>query len=916
MTVEFTVLGPLEVCLDGVPVPLPSGRSRVLLATLLLRANVVVSIDELVDRLWDGSPPTPARAKSTLHMVVSRLRQALGVADCVRTSADGYFASLAPETLDLHRFRSLVDEKRFADALSLWRGPVLSNVASDSLHRDEVAPLLDEHLEVLERRIEADLEAGALTGLVAELRALTRQHPLRERFWAQLMLALYRSEQQAEALAAYRAVSGLLEDELGIDPGPALRELHDRMLRSDPDLTGPRLAVAVAPRQLPPGTSHFVGRSQELDLLGGLLGSAETTGGSVIVSAVNGTGGIGKTTLALHWANRMKDRFPDGQLYVNLRGFDPRREPLAAADALRGFLGAFVTDPKGIPDDGDAQVSLYRSVLSTRRVLVVLDNARDAEQVRPLLPGSPTCFTVITSRNRLEGLVVTDDASLVALDVLDEDESLALLGRRIGAAALAAEPEAVERIVALCGGLPLALAIVAARVVANPSSSLAAIADELSSERGRLDFLDTGDLATSVRGVFSWSYKHLSTSTARVFRLLALHPGASFTVAAVASAAAISVEAAQDALHELVRTNLLLGSGSDRFQYYDLLRVYAAEQVHEVESAAEQRLAQKRLFSHYLYSANAARIVELDWFTPHEPVLDGVVVLGAGSQAEAAEWFEAEHNTLVSLVHLAISGRFSEYVDVVHTAVWQFLDVTSRWEQAAALSELVLEYLEGVEDPYDCAHWLKIDLAASHGRRGRFEKAIEYSQAVLDAGRERGELHLQRKALNNMAMGYTELGRHQEAVELAEAALEVSSRDRGGMGRRIVLHTLAIIHGRLGEPDKAEACLREAIELNRQRDDTHAVSQNLAVLGATYCETGKWDQAGEVLVEALELSRVNSDRYNEATILSRLGDVLEAGGDEAGAGVYRKQALDVFTELDMPEAHALRARLVAGPAEA
>ncbi|MFD9734004.1 BTAD domain-containing putative transcriptional regulator [Umezawaea sp. NPDC059074] len=915
MTVEFAVLGPLEVRLDGVPVPLPSGRSRVLLATLLLRANVVVSIDELVDRLWDGSPPTPARAKSTLHMVVSRLRQALGDADCVRTSAEGYFASVAPGTLDLHRFRALVDEKRFADALALWRGPVLANVASDSLHRDEVAPLVDERLEVLERRIDADVEAGALTGLVAELRVLTRQHPLRERFWAQLMLVLYRSEQQAEALAAYRAVSGVLGEELGIDPGPALRDLHDRVLRSDPDLAGPR--PTAAPRQLPSGTTHFVGRSQELDLLGGLLDSAEAAGGSVIVSAVNGTGGVGKTTLALHWANRMKDRFPDGQLYVNLRGFDPRREPLAAADALRGFLGAFIADPKGIPDDGDAQVSLYRSLLSTKRVLVVLDNARDAEQVRPLLPGSPTCFTVITSRNRLEGLVVTDDASLLALDVLDDAESLALLGRRIGTAALTAEPQAVERIVALCGGLPLALAIVAARVVANPRSSLATIADELSSEQGRLDVLDTGDLATSVRGVFSWSYKHLSEPTARVFRVLALHPGAHFAVPAVASAAAIPIEAAREALLELVRTNLLLSLGSDRFQYHDLLRMYAAELSNEVEDAAERRLVQKRLFSHYLYSANAAKIMELDWFTPHEPILDGVVVVvGVGSQAEAMEWYEAEHNTLASLLRLAISGRFSEYVDVLQNALWLFMDMTSRWEQTVALSELVLEYFEEVEDPYEFAPRMKIDLAASHGRRGRFEKSIEYSRAVLDAGHERGELHLQRKALNNMAMAYTELGRHQEAVEFAEAALEVSSRDRGGMGRRLVLNTLAIIYGRLGEHDKAEGCLREALELNRLRDDTHTVSQNLVVLGETYCELRKWDQAREVLVEALELSRANGSRYNEATSLSLLGDVREAGGDEAGAEVYRKQALDVFTELDMPEAHALRARLVAAAGEA
>ncbi|MEU4742434.1 transcriptional regulator [Actinosynnema sp. NPDC023658] len=421
--IRFAVLGPLEVWHDGERVAVPAGRARVLLATLLLRANQPVSADELVDRLWEVGAPNPDRAKATLHMVVRRLRQALGEANVVRTTTTGYAAEVPPDALDLHRYRALAERGRHAEALALWRGEPLADVPSDALHRDEVAPLLEHRLDVLEHRIDADLAAGRARALVEELRALTRRHPLREKFWGQLMLALHRSERQADALAVYEEVRGHLAEELGIDPGPALRDLHRQVLENGAD-GPPRAGV---PRQLPVPPRVFVGRRRALRDLDDARSDP-----TVVISSIDGAAGIGKTALAVHWAHRVAPDFPDGQLYVNLRGYDPSGQPTPPTDVLRGFLEALDVPPERIPPTAEAQASLYRSLLADRKVLVVLDNARDADQVRPLLPGTSNCLVLVTSRNRMTGLVVQEGARPVRLDLFGRDEAVALLEAGVG----------------------------------------------------------------------------------------------------------------------------------------------------------------------------------------------------------------------------------------------------------------------------------------------------------------------------------------------------------------------------------------------------------------------------------------------------------------------------------------------------
>ncbi|NUT48547.1 MAG: transcriptional regulator, SARP family protein, partial [Saccharothrix sp.] len=533
MRADYRVLGPLEVLLDGEPVVVPAGRCHVLLATLLLRPNELVPADVLVDRVWDGEPPTVDRAHKTLQMVVSRLRGALGEADCVRTRPGGYEAVVEPDQLDLLRFRALAGSGDFGAASALWRGPVLGNVSSERLHREDVPQLLNERLGVLERRIDADLDRGLSGELVTELRSLVADHPLRESFWRHLMLALYRSGQQAEAVRAYQDVREKLADELGIDPGPVLQELYQQILRAEVS-PGRRWQV---PRQLPAGVRNFVGRDEELGLLGKASG----------VTVVHGVGGVGKTALVLRWAHEARESFPDGDLYVNLRGFDPEAQPVdpaAVAETLLVGLGV-----EEVPAGAEARFALLRTTHDDPRLLLVLDNAASPRQVVPLLPGSAGVRVVITSRNQLRALVSQHDATTVGLRQLDFDEARSLLAAVLGEERLSAEPESAREIVERCAGLPLALRVFAERVSRFPDTSLREFVAEL--DAARLDALSDFE-GVDVRAVFSWSYRALDDEAARMFRLLSVHPGRDFDVSAAAALAGVSVVRARRLVERLV----------------------------------------------------------------------------------------------------------------------------------------------------------------------------------------------------------------------------------------------------------------------------------------------------------------------------------------------------------------------------
>jgi DNA-binding SARP family transcriptional activator len=525
---EFRILGNLEAEADGRLLPLHGSSVQRLLAILLLDANRVVPLSRLVEGLWDEDAPDTAVKQA--QDAVGRLRRVLtasGASDAIVTDSAGYRIRVAADGLDAGLFEAEVAQAERAasdgrlavaaellrSALALWRGPFLAGMTGRVI--ESAATAWNERRYVVsEMYYDHQLALGRHREIAAELSGFTGDHPLREKPAGQLMVALYRCGRQADALALYDRTRRLLADEMGIDPGPELRQLHQRILRSDAALTAcpqihrergnaARHAPEAVPRQLPGAVRHFAGRREELEVLARLLDQVEDTVAAVVISAIDGMAGIGKTALALYWAHHVADRFPDGHLYVNLRGFDPSGSPVAPTEAIRGFLDALGVSPARIPAALAEQAAMYRSLLAGQRVLVVLDNAREVTQVRPLLPGSSGCLVVVTSRSQLTGLVVTEGASPLTLDLLADAEAQELLGRRIGLARTAAEPEATRELIELCGRLPLALSIVAARAAGQPRLPLTAFVTELKGARNRLDMLDVGDPAASVRTVIS-----------------------------------------------------------------------------------------------------------------------------------------------------------------------------------------------------------------------------------------------------------------------------------------------------------------------------------------------------------------------------------------------------------------------------
>ncbi|GAA2228110.1 hypothetical protein GCM10010413_25130 [Promicromonospora sukumoe] len=639
--VSVRLLGPFAVTLDGTPVAL-TPRLRALLAVLALDVGRPVPTDRIAAAVWGEE--RPADPRKAVQVLVTRLRTALG-ADVVRTTSGGYQLDVPASAVDVARFEADLAASAAADpaeeyrllrrSLGHWRGAPFEAVGSDLLVTADRPRLMEQALCAVERGADLALAGHApdLGELAAGLRELVALHPLREGLWVRLMAVLDRTGRRADALAAYQDLYRVLRDELGTPPGEEARAAHQRLLArpsdstaadgaaaddtaadstapdnrtpdgSAPNTTAPAGTTPRPPSMLPPPDGAFRGRAEALSTLDALLADAPR------IAVVDGPGGIGKTTTVLHWAHRVPDRFPDGTLYVNLRGFFPTNTPLAPAVAVRQFLDALGVPPGRIPDDADAQAALYRSVLADRRVLVVLDNARDVEQVRPLLPGGRHCVVVVTSRNRLGGLVAVEGAARLALGTLPPTEAEDVLAARlgsgqVGAARLATEPAAARELLALCGGLPLAHVIVAERAAGRPGAPLAALVAELHRHDSRIAALSAdGDRAA--RSVFSWSYRALGQDAAAVFRLLGLHPGPYLTVPSVAALAAIPEQRARAAVGELERASLLIELAPGQFTMHELLMDYANELV-SADPPEESGPAVVRMLDHYLGTARAA----------------------------------------------------------------------------------------------------------------------------------------------------------------------------------------------------------------------------------------------------------------------------------------------------------------------
>ncbi|GGM23419.1 SARP family transcriptional regulator [Micromonospora sonchi] len=927
MVVQFRLLGNVEAQADDNAIDLGHVRQRCVLAVLLVEANKVVHTDQLLDRVWMDRPPQ--RAHGTLYSYLSRLRRALSGADDVGIvrQQGGYLLNVDPMAVDLHRFQALVararltaddDEalRQFDEALGLWRGEPFAgldtpwfNTSRTALHQARLAAERD--------RTDIALRRGQHSSLLSELSRGVAEQPLDERLTGQLMLALSRSGRQAEALDQYQRIRHRLADVLGVDPGADLQELHLRILHGDREFAASAVpadgpGTGRTPRQLPPPPANFAGRVRELAALTDAVDRQVATGGGVTISAVGGMGGIGKTWLALRWAHDNLDRFPDGQLYVNLRGFEPAGAAMPPAVALRGFLDALGVPPGSVPADLDAQASMYRGMVSGRRMLIVLDNARDAEQVRPLLPGVPGCAVVVTSRQQLSGLVAVEGARPVTLDLLTAAEARELLASRLSGSRVAAEPASVQGIVERCSGLPLALAIVAARASAQPGFPLAALDRELAELQGSLDgFAGGGDPATDLRSVFSWSYRALGEPAAQLFRLLGLHPGPDISVRAAASLAALPERQVRPVLGELHRMQLLVERVPGRYTCHDLLRAYATELV-ESEPADVRRAALHRMLDHYLHSACSAdaRLSPLRDQLGLPPAEAGVRPEAPAEHAPALAWFTEEAPVLMRVVELAARHGFDRHVRQLAWALTTFFSRRGYWADLIAVQERALAAAERDGDRAAQAQ-AHLNIVPAYTETGRFELArahLERALALLDELADRvGQAH----TLLTLSWLSEKDGDQAAALHHDERALRLF-RDHGHQaGEARALNALGWDHAMLGEYQEAVRYCQQAVALQRRLGDLTGEANSWDTLGYAHHHLGHYRWAARCYGRALKLSRELGHRYNEAEALRHLGDTRQALGDHEAAARCWRHALQILTEIAHPEAQQLRDKLAA-----
>ncbi len=721
------MLGPLQAWEDGTPLYLGPPARRAVFGMLLMDPGALVRRDRMIDLLWGDSPPRTAVGLVQAH--VSRIRKLLNVGnrfggsdEVIESVGGAYRLSLSDTEVDLLVFRKLVARAAAARAggddvtagecyergVSLWRSEPLADVNLLCGHPG-ITALKQEFIEVLLRYSEVACALGQYHRVLSRLQALADAEELNERVHSHLMIALAGSGQQAAAIRVYEDVRSRLDQELGLYPGEELAEAYVRVLRQNVRAAGrgrievglPALAATMlmAPRQLPAAPRCFTGRADKLARLSALVERDLMQASCVVIAALTGMAGIGKTALAMHWAHQVADRFPDGQLFVNLRSSGPSGTPVAPADAVGGFLTALGVPPARIPPDIDGKAALYRSLLADRRMLIVLDNARDAEQVRPLLPGSPQCLVLVTSRNRLTGLAA-EGAHLMTLGVLTEAESRDLLTLHLGDGPATDEPAVISELTALCGYLPLALCDTAARAAARPGLPLAALAFALRDERRRLDALETGEPVTSVRMVFSWSRARLGSAAWRMFRLLGIHPGPDITVPAAASLTGLSPGQASLALAELCDEHLLTEHVRGRYACHDLLRCYAAEEASIREDQAERRAAVQRVLDHYLHTATVASgfLYPYRAEVTRTPPRPGVSLEEIGDPGQAADWFENEQQVLFAMIRQAAEGGYAPYAwELPRAAGWYFQDEAS-WQRLATAQESALAVAASLDD--------------------------------------------------------------------------------------------------------------------------------------------------------------------------------------------------------------------------
>ncbi|GAA3495618.1 BTAD domain-containing putative transcriptional regulator [Streptomyces prasinosporus] len=974
---EFRLLGPLDVRAGDVQVPLGGPRHRTVLTLLLLSPGHVVPVDSLIEAVWNERPPATARTQ--VAICIAALRKAFKKAGCpeeiIVTAHPGYLLRLGRHTLDTVEFADLVAEaeaavrderpadasRAYTEALRLWRGRPLDGVTGHRVE-DEARRLEELRLDTFENATAVRLRLGEHQRVLPDLAAMVRSHPLRERARHQLITAQYRSGRRAEALETFQEGRRSLVEELGIEPGPALTELYHAILQDEPSLSvrerdgGPVTPPKPVgdPLELPPDVPGLTGRKEELAQLGELLATDGTARGPA-TGLITGVAGVGKTSLAVHWAHSVADRFPDGQLFADLHGYDEQVEPTTADEVLSRFLRSLSVPTGQIPVEPEERAALYRSLLADRRVLIVLDNVRSYAQVRPLLPSGGGCCVLVTGREQIPELVAWPPQAWVRLGLLSPYEAVELLGRIVGEERVAAEPGAAATLAELCDLLPLALRIAGARLASRPHWTVARLVRRLSDERLRLDELSQGE--SQVRASFAVTYRGLAEQTARLYRRLGLLDVPDFSAWVAAPLLDTDLHTGEHLVEELVDAQFLDVIGPDaaghtRYRFQNLLRLFARELAEEEESAEERRAVLDRVFRAYLFLASEAhrRSYGGDFSIIHGTVAPHRLPreLTDALLARPLDWLEAERPSLTAVVGRAAAAGLDELawdLTLCVLVLFETRNYLDDWRECAERSlaaaraagnargeaamlhalgalEMRLRDFTAAYELFTRALRLHEQAGEEHGRalvlrnmamidemRGEPETAMRHSTAALEVFRAVGDRSSEAHVLNNMAQIRLDQDDVDEAQRLSEESVRVSAGIGEGGARSLALgtHRLARVHLARREYDLAEEALLRVIHIVRGQLDMLGLAHGLLALGEARMGAGRWRQARVTLRQALEVAALVDSPLVAGRIKLALGTASRECGDSAEARRNVRGALEDFERIGVEE-WARRAR--------
>ncbi|PSM45335.1 AfsR family transcriptional regulator [Streptomyces dioscori] len=933
-------------------------KQRSLLALLLVQSDRPVPLHRIVDALWEEEPPE--HAVNVVHRHVGSLRRLLEPELTSRTearvlvrAADGYRLNTEDGALDLLRFRRLRDAAQtasaagrpaeatglFVRALSLWLGRTAEGLPRTAYSHAVFAGVDAEYLHAARDAADAALAGGDTSRVLPLVRRAAESEPLNECLQARLVLVLAAEGLAAQALDHYQVVRSRLTSELGVDPGSELREAQIRVLRGTvvptrtsrsgdpkaPDISGElspggsrvtspgagpgdgrRTATGVRPAQLPADLHAFTGRRAELDWMRDLLPADGGTPAAVVISAIGGAPGVGKTTLALHWAHRNTRHFPDGQLYVNLRGYDPAGVALTPTAAICYFLDALGVPAEDIPPSLDGQAALYRSMLAGRRVLVVLDNARSAEQVRPLLPGTPTCVTVITSREQLHGLVAANGARSLRLDILTVTESIEFMSKRLGASRVAADRQAAIGIAEQCGRLPLALAIVCARAEGHPSAPLADIAAELAESRDDLGVFAVGDPATDPRSVFSWSYRTLTPEAAGLFRLLWMCPPHGVSVQAVASLAGLTTAQTRPVLSELTRASLWTEPAPGLYGSHELLRTFSQELSLAEDPSEAREDARRRLFDHYLHSARGAAT---QLYTHREPLplpdaAPGTQVLSFTDTDRAAKWLLREMPALEAVITRDSGHGTGAHAWRMAATLELVLDRRGRREEQIELHTTALAGAQRLGETLGEAHMHRV-LGFAHVRTNDHARGAAHLERALELFTDLGDVPF--TALTHRYLAFLANVRqdHREALAQYKIACALYTRTRAYVGIASVTNEVAWTRLLLHEYEEALGDCRRAVRIANRSGNRNIEAAAWDTMGVAHHRLGQHDEALEAFDHALAHYRALNDASLIADTLVHRGEALAVTSPQEARRAWN-EALAILDVLGHTEADRLR----------